>query len=354
MVKKKYIFSILFALMAFVTTSCDDHFFENEGDCDVTHAIRFVYDMNLKWADAFPSEVNSVNLYVFDSNGVFVKEYIGRGEELSNPDYQIMLDLKPGKYQFLAWCGLENEGAAEESFYVPTPEAGVTTIQEMNCTLTALKNAMNSRANEVTSDQRLDFLYHGYLEQTLVDNHDGSHYVYTIYLTKDTNHIRIMLQQSTGNLSTEDFEIYMTAENGEMAWNNSLVGNTTIEYQPWNMETDILGVANINGQQVEYTGVIADLSTCRLMANQTDNIYLNVLRKEDGKLLFKVPLIQYSLTTKSYYEMAYGHSMSDQEFLDREDEYLMTFFLDENMNWMYAVIDILQWRVVVHNYSLGF
>ncbi|MEE0235701.1 MAG: FimB/Mfa2 family fimbrial subunit, partial [Bacteroidales bacterium] len=39
--------------------------FEGEGDCGVYYRIRFKYDYNIKFADAFANEVNSVALYVF-------------------------------------------------------------------------------------------------------------------------------------------------------------------------------------------------------------------------------------------------------------------------------------------------
>lgn len=336
-------------LLLLIATSCDKNFFEYEGDCEVTHSVRFVYDMNLKWANAFPSEVKSVNLYVFDNNGLFVKEYQSRGNALTNPDFRIQLDLPANRtYKFLAWCGLENENADYESFKVVKPVAGITTIEEMDCILQS--QATTDKGEEI-SDLRLQFLYHGYLEEYLEDNHDGTHYDYTISLTKDTNHIRVMLQQTTGSLSAKDFEFSLTAENGHLAWNNQPTGDTMIEYQPWNIGEDILGVGNSGDDVKEYYGVIADLSTCRLMAPKVNDIFLCVRKKEDQKLLFKVPIIQYSLSEKSYYEEAYGRKMTDQEFLDRQDEYTMTFFLGENLNWLYAVIEILEWRVVIRNYE---
>ena len=329
-----------------IFTSCEK-LFDYEGDCEVTHEIRFVYDMNLKWADAFPSEVKSVNLYVFDSNGLFIKEYSDRGEALTQPDYGILLDL-PGNrtYRFLAWCGLLNEEDSQTSFYVPTPEAGTTTIEEMTA---SIKGALVK--GEIVSEDQLQFLYHGYLETELPDNYDGSHYIYTIPLTKDTNHIRVMLQQVNGNLTPDEFEISLGADNGVLSWNNLPEEGSEVLYYPWNTDSDILGVGNAGENVSEYYGVIADLSTSRLMAEESNNIFLTVKSKEDGKLLFRVPMIQYFLTEKDYYEQAYGHKMSDQQFLDRQDEYFMTFFLDDNMQWLYAVINILEWRVIIKNYS---
>ena len=344
---KKSIFLSLLCFL-FLTTSCED-FFEYEGDCDVTHEIRFVYDMNLKWANAFSSEVKSVNLYVFDNEGVFVKEYIVRGNALKQSDYGIILDLPTNhSYQFLAWCGLDNTRDEEESFIVPSPQIGITSIEEMSATLRTIEeNGLR------VSDNRLNFFFHGYIETYLTDNHNGQHYIHTIPLTKDTNHIRIMLQQVNGNLNEDDFYIKLEADNGVLAWNNLPQPNIPVTYTPWNFESDILGVGNSEGEQVEYFGVIADLSTSRLMAEESSSLFLTVSDKEDGTLLFKVPMIQYFLSEKNYYEMAYGHDMTDQEFLDRQDEYFMTFFLDDKMQWLYAVIEILEWRVVIKNYEVS-
>ena len=41
--------------------------------------------------------------------------------------------------------------------------------------------------------------------------------------------------------------------------------------------------------------------------------------------------------------------MSDQEYLDRQDEYNMTSFLDEQNQWINSVILINSWRVVLSN-----
>ena len=41
--------------------------------------------------------------------------------------------------------------------------------------------------------------------------------------------------------------------------------------------------------------------------------------------------------------------MSDHEYLDRQDEYNMTFFLDEQNQWINSVILINSWRVVLSN-----
>lgn len=354
----------LTVLLSLSITSCED-LFDYEGDCDVVHKVRFVYDKNLKWADAFPSEVKSVNLYAYDSNGVFVRKYLGRGEELSNPDYYITLDLPAGSYRFVAWCGLENEGATEESFVVPEPVAGVSRIEELTCMmnvqgapLTYSRDSDAESADMPYSDSRLYFLYHGMLDVTLEDNHDGKEYTHTIKLTKDTNHIRIILQELSDDegLNEDDYEITIESADGVMAYNNELLGNTAIRFMPWSQQSDVVGVGRVEAGStgIKYVkGLVADLSVGRMMASQLNDMMLTI-RDANTKenIIARVPIIQYALLSRQYYEMAYGHKMDDQEFLDREDEYVMTFFLYQN-KWIDSYIDILQWRIVLHDYDLG-
>ena len=340
---------IIMAGASLVFASCHHPVFDYEGDCEVNYYMSFVYDMNLKWADAFPSEVNSVNLYAFDENGIFVEEFTAGGEEVSRPGYLLHLDMPAGEYQLLAWCGLDSESGDGENFTVTQPVKGVTRIEEMTC---RLRTESLTRGEEY-SDMRLNFLYHGYMTVSLPDSQDGRDYYYTMLLTKDTNHIRVMLQQVSDDISAEDFNISLTSANGEMAYNNAIIGDTDITYLPWYTDTNVLGVGNKDGVITEYTGVIADLSTCRMMMADMDEMRLNVRNKDNSSLIFSVPIIQYSLTAKKYYEEAYGHRMTDQEFLDRQDEYMLTFFLDEDMKWIYTIIDILSWRVIIRNYEVG-
>ncbi len=68
------LFSVLsgFVGMA-LCVSCDSVIYEPEGDCQPVQRILFTYDHNLKFADAFPAEVPSVNLYLFDEQGKVVR-----------------------------------------------------------------------------------------------------------------------------------------------------------------------------------------------------------------------------------------------------------------------------------------
>ena len=42
---------------AFVFTGCNGLIYDDEGDCDPYYKVKFVYDTNLKFTDAFSAEV---------------------------------------------------------------------------------------------------------------------------------------------------------------------------------------------------------------------------------------------------------------------------------------------------------
>lgn len=96
-------------LVLFLITSCDSLIYEHEGDCLVSYRLKFRYDMNLKFADAFAHEVKSVRLYAFNMEGELVWQASEQGEVLASENYVMTLDLAPGKYRLVAWCGLGNE-----------------------------------------------------------------------------------------------------------------------------------------------------------------------------------------------------------------------------------------------------
>ena len=348
---KIHIFVVLAVVISFAAASCDRIMFDYEGDCGVHHIVRFRYDMNLKWADAFASEVKSVNLYVFDNNGLFLQEYSDRGSALSTGDYYIELkNLPAGDYKFVAWCGLDND-TADESFTVPQPVAGRTTIDELTCSLNTVSESRSSRY----SDKNLYFLYHGYLEERLIDDNDGKTVEHVIYLTKDTNHIRIILQElsSYEDMTPDDYDIRIESANGVMAYDNSMLSTDIITYRPWALDNEAVEIGKPDVSETVFVkGVYADLSLARLMANESRSLMLTILdNKRNGQVIARVPLIQYALLSRIYYEKAYGHKMSDQEFLDREDEYVFTFFL-YGSRWIDSYIDIHSWRVVLHNYDV--
>ncbi|MCM1021646.1 MAG: FimB/Mfa2 family fimbrial subunit [Muribaculum sp.] len=339
-IKKIGIFlSAIFAIQM-LFTSCDGVIYEDEGDCDVVYRVKFRYDMNMKYADAFAHEVKSVKLYVFDTAGKLVWQTAESGEELAREGYSIVLPLNPGNYRLAAWCGLDNG----ESFTVPEIQVG-NAHEEIHCRLNRVYEG-----SQACSKDDLHALFHGILDVNLPDaGYEGGEFVYTIPLVKDTNVFRITLQHLSGeHLNERDFTFHIEDTNGWMAHDNSLNDDEPIKYHAWSVYSGTAGVDTYPeaSRAIENVRVVvAELTVARLVErdwNKYTKPMLVVRASADGKLIARVPIIDYALLVKGEHNVG----MSNQEFLDRNDTYNMTFFLDNNLRWLGTEINIHSWRLV--------
>ena len=341
------------AVLTLGLLSCSENWlFEEEGDCTVYYRLRFRYDMNLKWADAFANEVSSVHLYAFDNSGLLAWQKEERIDPATAEDYSMLLDLPAGDYKLLAWCGLTNDGVQEESFSVPDATVGRTRMEELQCSLNRRRDADGS----AYSDAHLYRLFHGALDVSLPENENGGSYDYTMYLTKNTNHIRIILQHLSGeDVDVNQFTFRIEDENGLMAHDNALLPDETINYRPWKTQTGVAGVGKEDNRAIiNVNGAVADLTVGRMMETHRRGegaMKLTITNREGDKVA-EIPVIDYALLAKDYYEEEYGRKMTDQEFLDREDDYVMTFFLDEDNSWVSSEILIHSWRVILNEVDI--
>ena len=73
--------------------SCDTILDEKEVDCSINYSVKFKYDYNMKYADAFSHKTRYVTLYAFDQDGTLVWQNSEQGEELSQEGRSIRLYL---------------------------------------------------------------------------------------------------------------------------------------------------------------------------------------------------------------------------------------------------------------------
>lgn len=327
--------------------SCGSTLFDDEGYCDATYRLRFRYDMNMKFADAFPHEVKSVNLYAFDSNGILVWQTSDSGLHLAEDGYSIELPLPAGSYSLMAWCGLDGG----ESFTVPGLSNGDVRDQ-LHCRL----NRTYHDIDGAVSTDDLHPLFHGSINVDLPLDDDGGEYTYTMPLTKDTNVFRIVLQHLSGkDIDADDFTFRIEDDNGWLHHDNSLLEDEHITYHAWEKYSGSAGV-DVKGSAdpravTDVKVAVAELTTSRLVKEERNGKptpMLVVRQSEDGSLVARIPVIDYALLVKG----KYNRQMSDQEYLDRQDEYNMTFFLDDDNHWLATTVIINSWRVVINETSV--
>lgn len=330
---------LLATVVALMFSSCDSAIYDYEGDCSVNYQVKFRYDMNMKFADAFPNAVKSVRLFAFDQSGTLVamEEETDAGklsklDEYGNPGYFMPLNVAPGTYDLLAWAGLGNQESFE---LLGNPTVGVTQKADLQ---TKMK-----RVGAVV-DKDLNPLFHGMTASVALPDKAGQHTA-IVPLTKNTNNIRIVIQQLSGeDVDAGKFELTLTDDNGWMAHDNSLVEDEMLTYKPWHTTTGMAGVGEDEGEEV--AAAVFELTVGRLMTDHRP--ILTLFNKETGEKVFSIPVIDYALLVKGHY----SETMSDQEYLDRQDEYNMTFFLDKEGKWASSSVIINSWRVVINHSTI--
>ena len=305
---------------------------EPEPEPETKYYVEYVYDMNMKFADAFYSQVESVELYVFDTAGKFVKKYEVSNKNdnniLKNRNYRMdVSDLAPGDYEFIAWCGL----VGNTNFKLPDV---IEKNTDAYCTL---------QYGGGVSDDNLKPVFHGRIGKVTLEEHPaGSEQTVTVSLTKDTNNINLSLTQ-LGNAGMEPGQFAVRMSGGllaQMDYTNKPMGSS-VEYTPWG-DYPKYGFVDINGQTADrYNYMRAELSTSRLMANGDPTIEI-VDTHNNNKVVFSIPFVDWVNAFRS----ANHTAMGAQEYLDREDEYNLMLYLENNKEgWIAVSVVINGWRV---------
>ena len=298
---------LLLLLVLFSCTSID----ETLSECQLY--VSFRYDYNMEFTDAFATQVNRVDVFVFDKDGTFIMKKSEQGKTLGSGSYRMQLQLPIGEYRIATWAGMS------DAFEMPEPIAGKSTLEDLTVKM--------KREESLIHNKVLEPLWYGEIQTV---NFTGKQeQTETVRLIKVTNKFRFILQKSGPGeeLDMNDCLFEIRADNGYYDWNNDLLDDDMISYQPYHLE------------KVEDVGIVAEMNTMRLLEHK--KVYLTLTRKSDSKELMKVDLIPYLLLTKME-----GHNIPAQEYLDRQSEYAIVFFYNpELLNFLSTKIMINGWTI---------
>lgn len=346
---------VLLTLAAAVSLYSCESIYEYEGDCSPHWQVRFEYSYNMDFADAFPGPmgVGSVRLFVFDAatGRLVLDKEASAGEGGFSRDYAMPVEeLPPGRYNFVAWCGLDGNdsftgGATPEAY---SPGATAWSLSE---------KALGADAG----GRRLKSLYYGRTENVEITGEQGSHTV-TVPLAKDVNDFTIILQHRSRPLDPEDFEITISDDNGTLLWDNSIPqGTDTVRYRAWltRQGTAEETIHEMGIPDVEGNVLVSFLATSRLVSGRPVQPRLSVTEKSTRRTVFDFPLLPYLLM--GYHRVPLDahnnpYRMSDQEYLDREDTWGMHFILDDELSerggWHAFELHLLDWHITLSDADL--
>lgn len=321
------------ALMLVSLSSCEKIYDDLEA-CPHGVSLRFVYDYNMEYANAFPKQVDCLTLYVYDNEGRYVATHVVTADSLlSDENWRMRLELPEGRYHFVAYGGL----ACARSSFSLLEEPVDTSHRE------SLRVSMDAYRQSDTVHENLHNLYWGDVELETADLYKEG----TVEMMKNTNNVRIVLQDVNTQQPVygKDFTFSITDDNTLFGADNDLLENEKVTYMPWAQGDAFVGYNTIG---TEVIGAYAELSVSRLMAKNSP--VLRVKSTETGEDVIDIPLLNYLRLYKSMlYETA---DMGEQEFLDRQSNWTMLFLLDSQKRWVKTYIKINDWKVVINETSL--
>ena len=319
-------------LMAAGAISCNT-IYDDQSDCPRGISLRFVYDYNMEYVNSFHKKGDCLSLFVFDDSGRLVGRYDETGEALRSEDYEMNLSLDEGRYTLLAYGGIACENASFELSGFPS--------KVLLPSVADLRLSLKGDVHESSSSLHPLFYGLNYVDVTGKEDFIRD----TVQMVKNTNNFRIILQQASGKpLYSKDFVISISDDNALLDGLNEPLRNGGINYAPWTSGEKLIG-----GSEEDETAVsvaYAELSTSRLTTGT--GARLKIARADNGETILNIPLSEYLLLLRSdlYAEM------KAQEFLDRESEWSMIFFLDDGLRWINTRIVINDWVVRINNTDL--
>ena len=264
----------------------------------------------MEFADAFHTQVDKVELYVFDKDGKFLFKQAEEGGSLSTGNYLMEVALPVGEYQFVAWAG------ARDSYDITSLIPGTSTITDLKLQL--------KREESLIIDKELETLWYGV---NINVNFTGTiHQTETINLIKDTKRVRFIFQSYANNweLKMNDYDYEIRESNGYLGHDNSLLDDDVLSFRPYHMN------------QLNSFSASVDLNTMRLMKDRTTRLVIT--EKSTSNKVFDINLIDYLAMTNME-----DKKIGIQEYFDRQSNYHIVFFLSGS--WLAMKIVINGWTV---------
>lgn len=303
----RYVTFGILIISSWIMTSCDS-FDEDLPECRLF--VKFKYDYNMEFTDAFHTQVDKVELYVFDKDGKFLFKQAEEGSSLSTGNYLMEVALPVGEYQFMAWAG------ARDSYDITSLTPGVSTITDLRLQL--------KREESFIINKELETLWYG----EIIDvNFTGkTHQTETINLIRDTKRVRFIFQGYTNDweLNVDDYDYEIRESNGYLGHDNSLLEDDMLSFQPYRRD------------QVNASAASVDLNTMRLMKDRKTRLV--VTEKSSAKKVFDINLIDYLAMTNME-----DKKIGMQEYFDRQSNYHIVFFISDS--WLAMRIVINGWTV---------
>ncbi len=327
-------------------------------------SLKFDYTYNVKEADAFSAEVKNLNVYVFDENGKFFDTYTESADKFETGHKMDITDLNEGKYTFVCLArdkqavATRADGDDEMEFSFTQLIPGVSTIDD-------LQEEMGKKNGETTvNNKEFTALY---TAQTSID-YQGKDVSSTLSLMKCTKTYRIVMlpyDNDQPGFVPENFDVRIKGSAALLDYKGDKVKNKAITYVPYEekMVTNKSGETEVEGEVIDKA-LVYDLSSSRMfernddkeVATQNSSEYddkrIVITDKRNGKVIFDHSLPWFLALCGERADK----NWDSQEYLDRQDHYVLTFYVPSTNDTSYnmdARIKVNGWVLNLQNADLG-
>ena len=348
LILNKVSIAILLTIASWAMISCD-MMKADLNECPTGLYVSFKYDYNIQRSDMFRDHVGGVTLYVFDENNKFVMQQEENNiaesgyTPLKQYDYKMRLDMPEGKYRLVALAhqksydeALKSKGAK----YRRTQLQVGDDISKLQVMLDRTSASSRAGANEVSTVNNqgtaMDTAFQAINKTHIAVSTTKASYD-TLSMVRNTKMLTVSLRQldDEANISTDDFEVYILDNNGTTNYDNSVADDEDIKYTPHDIWTT--DFTDTNGSVLQRTAHYG-LMFNRLIYYTTpaDNAMLVITNKQTQAEVAVINLPDCLAQGRNAVER---YQYSAQEFLDREYNYKLDFFLKGD-TWLYVDLSI--------------
>ena len=98
---------MVYAFLMLVSLSSCEKIYDDLEACPHGVSLRFVYDYNMAYANAFPKKVDCLTLYVYDSEENYIATHVVTADSLlQDEEWRMQLELPEGSYHSWLMVGL--------------------------------------------------------------------------------------------------------------------------------------------------------------------------------------------------------------------------------------------------------
>ncbi|MDH6306169.1 hypothetical protein M2459_002883 [Parabacteroides sp. PF5-5] len=180
--------------------------------------LQFTYTRNLDGVDKFSESVERVDVFVFDSEGVYQDVY---SHENIGSIKSMNINLSPGIYSFVVWGNLCDDYTLSQFV------RGETRMNDAILKLTRVSDTITTHPGH---------LFHGAIFNEAVLPADQNNQTLTIDMIKDTKSITVTavgLPVDPTKASTDIFACSITSVNGDYKFDNTITGYDRLHYIPY-------------------------------------------------------------------------------------------------------------------------